>query len=214
MLKIWFYIKWFLIVIPLGIWATISAPILYPLAVLLRPFKNPLWIYLDDEILQNETNGDWKLYKQNAPKWWKHYQWHAFRNTMWNLKVYVKPKKGREHCKWNDEVIVDLKRDELYNRGKKLNINDKCLHMAGLKWIDKNGNEGWLVFSGVDPSYNYSIVGTAAYWYEVYGSLYYRYSTCRKISILGKDYWFNLAFGATDKRYLLNLKIYKYQELK
>lgn len=208
--KIIAHLRWFIIYIPAGIFAFLTAPIIYPIAQLIEfvlPKHNPLWCYMDDEIEDLENNHDWRIYKKDSPTWIKYYSWHAFRNTMWNLKMVVKPKKGRENCVWNKEKIIELKQDNLTNKGVKLDLNELCFYRAQLKWITKDGEEGWHVFSGEKVSYDYSIFGTVEYWYEVDGTLYYRYSTVRDITIFGVTFLFSFAMGATEKRYLLNIKL-------
>ena len=227
-----------MIVIPLGLWAMLTAPILYPLAQLIEfvlPKFNPLWVYMDDEIEYDYSNADWLAMKRKLGtltiririkwkfididwllvdryfEWLAYYMWHGFRNTMWNLKRLLKPEKAREHCIWNNEVIVQIKQDSLTRDGDRVSVRGYCLEMAGLKFITKDGKEGWYVFSGEKISKRFSTIGTSELWYRANGRLYYRYSTVRPI--FNKKYWMYFAMGTTDKRHLLNFKLYKYEKL-
>lgn len=205
------HIRWFLIVIPLGLWALITAPLIYPIAQLIEfilPKYNPLWVYMDDEIEHDYSNADFKAFRTDKPKWLRYYLWHGLRNTMWNLKVLLKPEKAREHCVWNNEVIVEIKQDSLTRNGEKVSVRGYCLEMAGLKFITKDGQEGWHVFSGDRISFKYSTFGTSELWYLANDRLYYRYSTVRKVY----KWWVYFAMGTTDKRHLLNFKIYRYEQ--
>jgi hypothetical protein len=215
--KIESLLKWFVVYVPLGLFALVTAPIIavicFPFSTLKKwnPFYWVFWLWMDSEIYNTKTNADWKVYKKgNFFRW---YLWHAFRNTMWNLKVLIKPKSARVSCKSNDEVIIEVIQDDLINNGKPISTKGTCLVMAGLKWITKEGDKGWHVFNGEKISKEYSIIGTSELWYKAKRSLYYRYSTVRVVKLFSKRYWLYFAMGTTEKRYLLNFKIYNYQKL-
>jgi hypothetical protein len=212
------HLKWFLAYIPFSIFAFITSYFVVILALLIElalPNFNPFWWWLDDEINNEDTNADWKVTYTNYPKWFKYYWWHANRNKMWNFQQkYIKVKKARENCKWNEEVIQEILQNSLTNNYERVDIFGDCLMMAGFKWITENGEEGWHVFRGKDISRKYSILGTCELWYRAKGTLYYRYSTAKRIKLFGKSYWFYFAIGNTQKRRLLNFKIYKYTQLK
>lgn len=211
------WLKWFFVYVPLGIFATLTSPIVC-VPIFLLSFLgrfNPLywvfWFWMDKEIYNDKTNADWKVYKKgNIFRW---YIWHGIRNTMWNVKRSLKPKKARENCKWNKEIILEVIKDSLTRNGEKISIHENCLEVAGFKWITKSGEEGWHVFSGEKMSKKYSNIGTVFIWYEALGSIYPRFSSAEPIKLFGKRYWIYFAIGASDKRYLLNFKIYKYQKL-
>lgn len=206
MKKVVSHIRWFFAIVPFGIVSIITAPIVYPIAQLIEsilPKHNPLWWWLDDNI---ENEEDWQLMYKDKPKWIKYYIWHAFRNRMWNLKELIKPEKARDNCVYNNEIITEVLVDNLYRNGKKLRIDNTCLEMAGYKWIDKFGNEGWQVFRGERISTKYSNVGEVKYWYTTNGKLYFRWSIAKEITILNKVYYFEFSMGANEKWYLLNLK--------
>ena len=54
MRKLIAHIKWFLAVIPVGLFATITAPFVYPLAYYMK--WKMFWIWLDEEIKNESTN--------------------------------------------------------------------------------------------------------------------------------------------------------------
>jgi hypothetical protein len=218
--KTFSHIKWFLNVVPIGILGIITAPILYPIAQLIEyvlPKFNPLWWWMDDEIDDPERNSDWLIFCNNKPNnIIIRYEWHAFRNTLWNLKSLLKPKIARVHCVSNDEEMVEVIKDDLWRNGEKVNIYGKCLEVAEYKWIDEYGNEGWQVNRGETISKKFSTIGEVEYWYRAHDKLYYRYSIAekRKMTFLTTkfpfihrtDGYFNFKMGVTDKGYLLVMK--------
>ena len=208
--KIVAHLKWFFAVIPLGLIAIITSPIMVIPAwffAFLGKY-NPFWFWLDDEILSEESNADWLIYKESKGMFaW--YIWHAFRNSMWNAKELLKPENARLNCKYNNEEIHQIIYNDLTNDGKPISIHGDCISMAGYKWIDKNGNEGWQVFSGDYVSKKYSIIGRSVLWYYANDKLYYRHSVAKEIMLFGKKYYFEFKMGASEKRYLLILKLKK-----
>lgn len=211
------HLRWFLVYLPMGLFALITSPIIaaicFPFSLLKKwsPFYWVFWLWMDSEIYNTKTNADWKVYKKgNVFRW---YLWHAFRNTMWNVKSRLKPKQARVNCVSNNEIFVEVLQDNLERNGKPVDVYGDCFERAQLKWITKEGLEGWHVFSGDKISKTYSTIGTSELWYTALGSLYYRFSTVRVIKLFSKRFWLSFAMGSTDKRYLLNFKIYKYQKL-
>ena len=206
--KIVSHLKWFFAVIPAGIIAMITAPFMVGPAwffAFLGKY-NPLWVYLDDEILHSSSNKDWLIYKaSNGFFAW--YKWHAFRNTMWNMKELVKPENARLNCKYSDEEVYQIRYDILKRNGEYVSVFGECLEMAGYKWIDKNGQEGWQVFSGDYISKKYSTIGKSVLWYYANRKLYYRYSVAKEIIVFGKIYYYEFKMGSSEKRYLLILKL-------
>lgn len=211
--KVLSHLKWFLAIIPVGIFSALTAPILYPLALFFEGVNsdwNPLWFYLDDEIESSDTNTDWVIYCKGDVDNFKYlYTWHAFRNTCWNLKSKIKPKVGRLHCRWNAEQVEEVLVDNLFRNGKKVDTGLPCLEMAAYKWIDKDGLEGWNVNRGVKVSKKYSTTGKSVLWYSVDGSLYYRLSIAKELRIFWQTYYFSFKMGASEKRYLLTFKMQK-----
>ena len=211
--KIVAYIRWFLMVIPLEIFS-FTALIIYPIAYIIDKLGwfNPLWVYLDDEIKHEATNKDfilWAAANGGKKSFITLYRWHAVRNRIWNARQYFKPRRGRLNCVWNIEKIVEVKKDTLTRNGKKVDINGLCLEDAGFKWIDKFGNEGWQVFSGVKISEKYSTKGTLYMFYTVRNKLYFRYTHASIFSIWGGQFLIEFKIGTSEKRYLLTFKIKK-----
>lgn len=220
--------NWFFNTIPVGIFALITAPVVYPVAQLIEyflPNHNPLWWWMDDEIENPSTNEDWLIFCNNKPNnLLKRYEWHAFRNTFWNGKTRtgLKPKIARIHCKENEEIFEEVIVDDLWRNGKKVDIYGLCLETAEWKWIDKWGNEGWQVNRGERVSTRYSTVGEVKYWYRAHGKLYYRHSIAdeRKMTFFTKKFpfihrapgYYNFKMGVTEKGYLFTLKRTKKKE--
>jgi len=208
MSKILAHLKCFFALIPVGLFALITAPFVYPLAYLWQKYIgkfNPFWFWLDDEI---QGSKDWLIYCNGDITNFKYlYFWHSFRNSMWNLKELIKPENARLHCVWNKEEIVEVKKDNLMRDGEKVSIYENCIEMACFKWIDKWNNEGWQVNRGVKISKKYSTIGTSELWYKANNKLYYRYSTAREYKIFGKLFYFTFVMGASEKRYLLICKL-------
>ena len=216
--KAWFYIKWFTAIVPIGILSFFLSPIFCIPALLLSFLGkwNPLWIFLDDEILYNSTNADWRNYKEHKGKFaW--YHWHAFRNPAWNGKnLMAKPKKSRVNGKYNNEKYVQVLYHNLKRDGVALKIYGKWLNMAGFKWIDKNGKEGFQVHSGERVSRKYSNIGKSRYWYRAKGTLYLRHSVAefRLLTFVTWRYPFvyrtlgtyEFKMGASEKRYLFTMR--------
>tara|TARA_R110000796_G_scaffold134681_1_gene250462 strand:- start:864 stop:1538 length:675 start_codon:yes stop_codon:yes gene_type:complete len=212
------HINWFLATIPVGFIGLVTAPVLAPLAWVLErvfPNNNPLWWWLDDEIEHSSTNADWIIFKANSGiMGW--YIWHGFRNTFWNFKNLIKPENAREHCVSNTEEIVEVLVDKLVRDGKNVDTTNNCIEMASIKWIDKNGNEGWQVNKGVKISTKYSTMGESKLWYRANGKLYYRYSIAKISKQLGfkstfpfigySDHYLEFKMGTSEKRHLLTFK--------
>jgi hypothetical protein len=211
--KAWCHIRWFLAVIPFGI-LQLSAYIVYPIAYLFEKANiRVLTWWLDDHIYDFNKNEDWRVWIANnggVANFFTMYKWHANRNRMMNLNYKIKPKSGRVHCIENNEKFIDVIFDDLKRNGNKVNIYGKCLEVAELKWIDKNGNEGWQVNQGIKISKQYTTWGKCAYYYEVFGVLYYRFSYCFPKIVFGKKYVIQIKYGTDHKGYFKTLKINKY----
>jgi hypothetical protein len=209
--KIKAHLKWFFTLVPVGLLGVVTAPILYPIAQLIDLITekyNPLSWYMDDEIKNPETNADWIVYCKG--KNWNlkdRYMWHAIRNTMWNLKNLLTIKSARLHGVYNREVIVEEKEDRLWKNDKPVDTHGVYIRMAELKYDAEPGEDPYQKNSGDKLSKEFSTVGTSELWYEAEGELYYRYSTVRCKSIFGNLYIVLFNMGASEKRYLLTLKL-------
>lgn len=177
------------------LFAFVIAPLLYPIAYLLRNGslyrKKPLWWFFDDE------DG---LY--GAPYWreqkgitkrnfWVSYKWCAIRNPMWNLQASLVPKDGAE-------VFVSGKGN--------LSISGQPLEptwVAVLHYVDENGD--WTHNVGKYLSLKYSIIGKTFIWFKIGGRLYWRGSLASK---LYKNLWVELQVGV-NSRYIFKFKLKK-----
>ena len=207
------YIRWFLMVIPLEIFS-FTAFVLYPIAYIIDKLGiyNPLWVYLDDEIKDDKYNTDfilWAAANGGKKRFLTLFKWHVLRNRTWNIRQYFKPRRGRVNCVWNIEKIIEVKKDTLTRNGKKVDINGLCLEDAGFKFIDKYGNEGWQVHSGVKISEKYSTKGTLYMFYTVRNRLYFRYSYAGIFSVFNNEFLVEFKIGTSEKRHLLTFKIKK-----
>jgi len=173
--------------------------------------KNPLWYWLDDEIYNEETNKDWISFKIGKFQPWAWYDWHSFRNPMYNKRRNIKPEIARINCVSNDEEIVEIITDTLTRNGEDIDSFGLCYEEAILKFIDKNGNEGFHVFSGDKVSMKFSNLGELHYWFRANGKLYFRYSIAEIRNqwgfswkfpfIVKQDYWVNIKKGMSEKGY-------------
>ena len=192
----------------------VTAPLLYPLADLIKDWKvNPLWVYLDDGAYNEDGSfaKDYRLWLINngglKETFIQRYKWHAFRNSMWNLVDRIKPKSG-------EEVIYDMKINKLMFKDKPLLIdNDSYPYVAAIKFIDEEGNSGWNVNQGEYISYDYTIHGTSYFYYKRGGTLYFRYSQVKVVKYL--FFWKRyrtIKLGTNKHRYVLSLKYTKLKD--
>lgn len=206
------WVKWFLITIPLGLFKSITAPLLYPLADLMKDWRfNILWVYLDDGAYNEDGSFavDYNLWLINngglKESFIQRYRWGAFRNSMYNLVDLIKPKQGKE-------IIYDMKINELIFKDKPLLIDNdsKYPYMAALKFIDSQGNDGWNVNQGDWISFNHTIHGTSYFYYKVQNKIYFRYSQVKvvKYFLFWKRYR-TLKLGTNPYRYIISLKYSK-----
>ena len=194
MKKIWVHIRWFLIVIPLGLFS-LTLFFVYPFAWLLRNVKNPLWIYLDDSSYENGE------LKQDYREWLNgrkdtlvtSYLWAGVRNRVWNLRPlsFLNPKQGREIVYGTPKGYLTRNDDEV-----------SVLEFAAWKWI-KDGVGTWQTNSGDTINWQKSTIGYSSVYYKVGRRLYYRYSRAWR----WRDYFLNFKYGTNNERYLLTFKI-------
>ena len=188
------------------IWLLVSVFFL-PIAILLKGKYNPLWFMLDDIRYEYDVKAeDYKNWLDGRQETFiTLWLWHN-RNRIYNLASLFKGKDGKE-------FVVDIKKNTLVLRGKKVKLSDKNGLMkhdnfAGLKWINSKGDEGWQVWSGDLISEDYSIFGTMELYYRIANTLYYKYSTCRKIGTLFyKEIWLTIKYHANPGIGTIHLKI-------
>lgn len=96
--KIWFWLKYFPLMLLFGIMSAISVPI-FPLAYFFRIKLgwDLFWPFLNDETLSGER---WWLlkYKLDPKSFWTKWRWNI-RNTAWNFKLLFKPTWVFKHVK-------------------------------------------------------------------------------------------------------------------
>ena len=180
------FLRWFINTIPLELFS-LTAYVVVPLAYVLPKTFN--W-YLDDEI---KTGIDYKIWSQGRKdNFATFYKWHANRNRMWNLrrKFYID----------TTYIIIDkVIKNTLTRNGSPVNANQT----ASFKWIDKFGNEGWQVNSGVKVSKKYSTVGINFILFSVGKKKYFRFSLAKKYF---NKYYITIKLGTNDKRNIITFK--------
>ena len=213
--KVWAWVRWFLIVIPLGVLKMVTAPLLYPLADLMKSWRfNVLWVYLDDSAYNEDGSfyKDYRLWLINngglKETFIQRYRWHAFRNSMWNLVEIIKPKEGKE-------IVYDMKINGLMLKDEPLLIDNDSEHpyMAALKYVDRFGNSGWNVNGGKYISYNHTIHGTSYFYYKIGNRVYFRYSQVKIVKFL--FFWKRyrtIKLGTNKHRFVLTLKYSKLKD--
>ena len=207
MKKLITYLRWFFVVFFVGVFGLLTSWIMYPLAEVINSFTkiNPLWFWLDSTKYNKDGSfkDDYSIYisQYGGEETFKvKYLWHVLRNRVWNLTSLFKPKEG-------DEVITELKVDELYRNGKKVVVNgSKYVETAGLKYAAKNGENPWQVNRGDEIDFRYSTIGKSFLYYSVESKLYFRYSYCIKVNYLGLKYWRTIKLGTNRERFVLTLK--------
>jgi len=200
----------------LFVWALIGVCFL-PIAIVLKGLGkwSPLWFMMDDSRFTNvyllsEDYRNWLGIRSiNFITDWL---WHT-RNRVWNFESWFKKPDGKEY------LVQEIK-NTLTFRKQSVELSDDYGFMqydqfAGLKWITKNGDEGWQVWSGVKISQDYSIFGVMKLYYRIGEALYYKYSKCflwfkawKWLPIIGgKDIWFTIKYHANNETGTIHLKL-------
>ncbi len=188
---------------------TLASVMFLPISIILNGWGklNPLWFMLDDSRyeggLKAEDYANWLDGRQETfiTLW----LWHN-RNRIYNLASLFKGKDGMEYA-------VQIKKNTLIFRDHPLELTDdvgfmKYDNFAGLKWINSKGEEGWQVWSGDLISNDYSIFGTMELYHRIETTLYYKYSTCRKIGTLFyKELWMTIKYDANQGIGAIHFKI-------
>lgn len=175
----------------------ILSPLGFPLAYLMRGWSfNPLKVFLSENIYGVDW---WRKQKKLKDGSFKTALLWAFRNPAWNFNYMVKPDRNIKKHK-----AVKVVKNNLWINGKRSGM----FNFAGLKWITKDGAEGWSVNKGVAISQKYSILGVSFVYYLVGTKIYFRYSFCRKLfCIFKRDVYLTLRAGTSDERYLTYVKL-------
>lgn len=207
--KIFAFIRWFFFAAILQIIIIPLAYVLYPFAYILkdflrrnRPWTTPLWIFLDDEVV--ELSGDdygelwWKqengIVVEELNAWQKFivaYRWGVIRNPAWNQYKLFKPKQG--------EIFIFSAKGKLTKNGVEVPLTD----FATFKWENEAGQ--YTDNQGEYLSFKFSTLGKSFVWYRIYNTLYWRYSFAKKVKCLNR--WVEVHLGTNNRRYTIRLKI-------
>lgn len=238
MKKFGFWLKWIFFggIINIFMWilaVTLYVPIIYPLRNFGVKYKHTffgfiIWLFLDDE---NGFYGSDMWRGDKKKNLWTSFVWSAWRNPMWNVYQFIKPKVG--------PVTSLEEKGKLYKNG----IQIPNTNFAVLKFVDEDGN--WTDNNGKYMSIKFSIIGSSSIWYLVKNTLYYHKSFTRKVKNKfwywiygltytifqffktfkvhkafedGEELWTEFHIGTNDKRYLFRfkfrrIKIYEYNQV-
>lgn len=251
--KIWVHLRFFIKFVPfqlfsiavtyygaiifliLSIWIdsaltfSIISALIIPLAIIEEKYlKSRLfWIFRDDTRFdfsrKNMLAEDYETFLNGKHPYniIKLFIWYH-RNRCWNLLKLFGSENGNEY-------LVEEIKNTLENNGFPIKLSDEEGYMkhencAGLKWINKNGDQGWQVFSGVKISYLYSIIGIGTLYYRIGNKIYFRHSKCVKLKgfwlwfwrflllfmlkwTFKKDLWFTLKYEANEELGTIHFKI-------
>ena len=205
MSKLLVILKWFVITVPLGLFGLVTAPILYP--VYYFTGWKFLWIYSDDKRINDDGTfyPDYKVFliqKVGEPKetFWACYQWHGFRNRIWNLRTWIEFLQTGDGTGLTDlEVVID---DLWLNDKQVYDGRDPWKQEAGLKYLAGPGQNPWQVWSGDVIDFRYSIIGQSLIWFKQDGILSFRYSYCK----LWFGRWVTLKINTFKSDTVLTLK--------
>lgn len=218
----------------LFVWSLIALFFL-PIAIVLEGKWNLLWFMLDDgkfnikykniygtTTFTYELSEDYRTWLDGRSiNFITDWLWHN-RNRIWNFISMFKSDNEKQYIK-------ELIKNTLILNGKSVELFDdtgfmKYANFAGLKWINKNGDESFKVWSGIKISFKYSIIGTMELYYTKGKNLYYKYSTCFKLYKLWriilavlllplkfkwlgkKDIWFTYKYHPNDKLGTIHIK--------
>ena len=206
MKKIIVILKWFAITIPLGLFAIITAPIMFPI----YDWTNWkwLWIYGDSNRIQPDGTfeEDYRIFliQRNGgvlkETFKDRYQWMALRNKMWNLRVWLEDKQigdgtGIKEIEYvtsqlilNNQVVID---------------GGQYVQSAGLKYLAAPGQNPWFAWTGIIIDFRYSIIGKSMIWFKQDGYYSFRFSYCK----LWFNKWITLKISCVKSDTVLTFKI-------
>ena len=197
------YLKWLGVMVA-NLLGFVTAPLVFPIAYLLRRFKivrnKLLWIYFDDEDGFGFEVYWWGGYKK-FNFWWA-YKWCAIRNPAWNLHTLSTIKKNEK------EYVFLTPKGLLQKDGK---ILEPSLNVTGvLKYVDADGK--YMDNKGDYLSLKYSIIGSQLVkFYDIRTRReYWRYSYANKL--IG-NIWMEIQIGYTT-RATFRLKIKNITKIK
>lgn len=183
MKKVLVLLKWIILSVPVGLFAIITAPIMYPVYYFTE--WKWLWIYGDsNKVLPDGSfEEDYRIYLiQNngseieTPK--SSYKWHALRNTMWNLRVWITNlQKGDGSGMTNQSFVID----KMTLDGNQVSDGGKWAMVCGLKYKVEEGQDPWQGWTGDVIDFGYSILGQSLMFFNQDGIYSFRYSFCKKM---------------------------------
>lgn len=131
-------------------------------------------------------------------KWWISCMWSAWRNPVWNVHRFIKPKHN-DHSKYDSVDII-----EQYDDQELLGYwHNKTLDYCVLKYKNEQG-EGVDNFGDI-IDYSKSILGKNFVYYRVNGVLYFRYSKAWVNGNLAHE----LQLGTNGRRFKIRIKFKK-----
>ena len=225
----WKYIKWFIVVIPIGLLGIATSWLFFIFAWIwskgIKKF-NPFWFWLDDTRFDRSIiSGYAKDYQVTLEQrglteenFKVAYYWHVARNRMWNLKQLFKLP---NHLLYNSEgkligdnniEVIDYRIDNLHKYdGTPVHQNENWVAMARLKYKGQPGQDPYQVNRGNEISKEYSILGTGYIIHRVGKWIGWRYSQCKLVEykIFGKVIWKGyrtIAIGSNGYRYVDTIK--------
>lgn len=200
--------KWSVYLLALTSW--VAYVFIYPIRHLIRKlhygdnkFLRALsflpWLYLDDKE-ENDYGPKWFIDSSNLQldtplqRFWASWKWSAERNPTWNLQGVLKPKHQSEH-----ELKIISATGRVERGGMELDVMSLC----GFKYVDETGK--YSDNKGDYLSYEYSKLGKMMVWYELDGTLFWRFS----FAGLKNNRWIEIHLGTNEYRYTWRIKVYK-----
>lgn len=204
--KILSIMKW-VVVMTLPLIALLTAPILYPIAYMLRNYKSRPDTEDDDilfdsngDVLFNDEggalfdeDGGWLVWADKKPLWW----WFDDEDGLYGAE-YWKAAKGitrdnfwtsyrwlaLRNPMWNMHTeLVPIEGEEVHvSESGSLTRDGKPIalsNVAVMMYVDRDGK--WSHNTGEYLSLKYSAIGTVFLWFKIKNKLYWRYSTVRKL---------------------------------
>lgn len=207
MKKLILLLKWFVLTVPLGVFGILTAPIMYPIYY----FTNWkwLWIYNDSNRIQADGSfeEDYKIFlirKTGSDKetFKTSYLWHGFRNTVWNLRVWLASKQVGDNSGITEREYTI---DNMTLNGDKVSDGGRWAMVCGLKYVVDPGQDPWQGWVGDVIDFRYSILGQSLMWFKQDGIYSFRYSFCKVI--LGR--WVAIKITCIKTDTTLHLKFQK-----
>ena len=184
MKKLKVILKYFVLTIPMGLFGIITAPIMYPIYYLTN--WKLLWIYGDSNRIRPDGSfeEDYKVFlirKTGADKetFRTSYLWHGFRNTTWNLRVWLEEQQVGDATGMTEREYVI---DDMVLDGNKVSDGGRWAMVCGLKYVVPPGVDPWVGgWYGDVIDFRYSILGQSLLWFKMDGIYSFRYSFCKRV---------------------------------